>query len=79
VEIRAKEGDLLVKGATVLKQVLDGTTESDILVLATWNDLGEGTGINRCYDYYLDGEWKQPDYFMQYIRRSQMGERLLNE
>jgi hypothetical protein len=78
VEARAKEGDLLVKDASVLKEILDGTTESDILVLATWNDLGEGTGINRCYDYYLNGEWKQPDYFMQLIRRSQMGEKLLD-
>jgi hypothetical protein len=79
VEVRAKPDDRLVKDDAVLKQILDGSRESDILVLATWNDLGEGTGINRCYDYYWDGEWKQPDHFIQLIRRSQMGETLLTD
>lgn len=79
VEARAKPGDLLVKDDETLKMILDGTQDADILVLATWNDLGEGTGINRCYDYYWDGEWKSPDHFMQLVRQSQMGERLLSE
>lgn len=74
VEARAKPDDLIVKDDRVLRQVLDDTRDSDILVIATWNDLGEGTGINRCYDYYWDGEWKRPDHFMRLIRRSQEGE-----
>ncbi|MCP3696823.1 MAG: DUF5010 domain-containing protein [Planctomycetaceae bacterium] len=74
VERAARPDDLLAKDDAILKRVLNGTRESDILVLATWNDLGEGTGINRCYDYYWDGEWKQPNHFMDLIRRSQAGE-----
>jgi hypothetical protein len=70
----AREGELLAKDDTILKLVLNETHDSDILVLATWNDLGEGTGINRCYDYYWNGEWKQPNHFMDLIRRSQDGE-----
>ena len=70
----ARLDDLLAKDDAILKRVLNGTRDSDILVLATWNDLGEGTGINRCYDYYWDGGWKQPNHFMDLIRRSQAGE-----
>ncbi len=70
----ARDDDLLVKDDRILKLVLNETRDSDILVLATWNDLGEGTGINRCYDYYWDGEWKPPSHFMDLIRRSQAGE-----
>lgn len=77
-EIRARPDDLLVKDDATLKKILDATQDADILVLATWNDLGEGTGINRCYDYYWGGEWKRPDHFMQLIRRSQRGEKLLD-
>jgi hypothetical protein len=43
-----------------------------LLTFATWNDLGEGTGINRNYDYYNGGKWLPPDYFMNVIRKSQM-------
>lgn len=78
IEARAKPGDLLVKDDSTLKKILNSTQDADILVLATWNDLGEGTGINRAYDYYWDGEWKRPDHFMRLIRRSQMGEKLLD-
>lgn len=65
------ESDLLVKGPEILDRVLHDSIDSDILVLATWNDLGEGTGLNRNYDYYYKGQWLPPDYFMQRIRASQ--------
>jgi hypothetical protein len=69
------EKDLIVKGPEVLKRVLDESRAADILVLASWNDLGEGTGVNRCYDYYYQGKWLEPDYFLQLIRASQFGSR----
>ncbi len=75
-ERAATADDLIAKDDRILKQVLNETRQSDILVLATWNDLGEGTGINRSYDYYWDGEWKQPNHFMSLVRRSQAGELL---
>ncbi len=78
-ERRANAGDILAKNDAILKHVLDQTRDSDILVLATWNDLGEGTGINRTYDYYWDGRWQSPDHFMNLTRRSQAGEIFSNE
>ena len=75
-ERKALPGDRLVKNDEILKLVLNETATADILVLATWNDLGEGTGFNRAYDYYWDGAWKTPDHFMNLIRRSQAGEKL---
>ncbi|MDG2489068.1 MAG: DUF5010 domain-containing protein [Roseibacillus sp.] len=75
-ERAATADDLIAKDDRILKQVLNDTRQSDILVLATWNDLGEGTGLNRSYDYYWNGEWKQPNHFMNLIRRSQSGELL---
>ena len=68
-----EEKDLLVKGPEILTRVLEESQMSDLLVLATWNDLGEGTGINRCYDYYYRGSWLEPDYFLKLIRASQYG------
>jgi hypothetical protein len=44
---------------------------SNLLVFATWNDLGEGTGLNRAYDYYWNGDWQPPTVFMDDIRASQ--------
>lgn len=73
-ERQAKPDDLLAKDDAILKRVLNNTQDSDILVLATWNDLGEGTGINRAYNYYWDNEWKAPNHFMDLTRRSQAGE-----
>jgi hypothetical protein len=70
---RASRVDRLVKDDRILKQVLAQTKDSDILVLATWNDLGEGTGINRSYDYFWDGQWQKPTFFMEQIRASQAG------
>ena len=68
----ARPNDLLIKDASVLEKVLADSADADLLVFATWNDLGEGTGINRNYDYYFQGKWLPPDYFMKAIRKSQM-------
>jgi hypothetical protein len=69
----AKPSDRLIKDGTVLKQVLSYSSNAELLILATWNDLGEGTGVNRNYDYYAGGRWLEPDYFMRMIRASQSG------
>jgi hypothetical protein len=66
--------DLIIKDGSVLERVLRETRDSELLVIATWNDLGEGTGIHRNYDYYFHGQWQRPDYFMQLIRKSQSGQ-----
>lgn len=71
---QANEADLIRKGPEHLEQVLADSANSDFTVLATWNDLGEGTGINRAYDYYYEGEWLKPDHFMRMIRSSQCSE-----
>jgi hypothetical protein len=68
--------DLIHKDDTLLKKLLNDTHDKDLVVIATWNDLGEGTGINRCYDYFWNGVWQQPHVFMNLIRRSQAGETL---
>jgi len=60
-----------VKGPERLQAVLDATQDADSLVLETWNDLGEGTGIDFNYDYYYKGGWLQPDAFIRQIRASQ--------
>jgi hypothetical protein len=67
--------DLLVKGSEVLEQVLHDSSDAELLVLATWNDLGEGTGIHRNYDYWASGSWLSPEHFMRKIRVSQSTER----
>jgi len=69
----AKPSDRLIKDGSVLKQVLSYSSNAELLILATWNDLGEGTGVNRNYDYYAGGRWLEPDYFMRMIRASQSG------
>jgi hypothetical protein len=61
----------IVKSPDILGQVLAATASSDLLLLETWNDLGEGTGITRNYDYYAKGQWLTPDAFMRVIRASQ--------
>jgi hypothetical protein len=71
----AVASDLLVKGSDVLDQVLHESSDADLLVLATWNDLGEGTGIHRNYDYWVGGNWLSPEHFMRKIRVSQSTER----
>lgn len=67
----AEPSDLLVKGSELLEQVLHDASDAELLVLATWNDLGEGTGINRNYDYWVGGSWLSPEHFMRKIRVSQ--------
>ncbi|HEX3697844.1 MAG TPA: DUF5010 domain-containing protein [Polyangia bacterium] len=67
----ANEHDRCVKGGQILRRVLKDSLDADLLILATWNDLGEGTGVNRNYDYFADGHWLPPHYFMQLIRDSQ--------
>jgi hypothetical protein len=67
----AVDSDRLVKGSELLEQVLHDTSDTELLVLATWNDLGEGTGINRNYDYWVNGAWLSPEHFMRKIRVSQ--------
>jgi hypothetical protein len=67
----AREDDRLFKDSALLERVLSDSSDAELLVLATWNDLGEGTGINRNYDYYAGGRWLEPDHFMRLIRESQ--------
>jgi hypothetical protein len=67
----ASPGDRLVKDSSLLTRVLADSRDADLLVLATWNDIGEGTGIHRNYDYYAGGRWLEPDHFMRIIRESQ--------
>ena len=59
------------KGTDVLQQVLQESSSADLFLLETWNDLGEGTGITRNYDYYWQGNWLAPDAFMNMIRAAQ--------
>jgi hypothetical protein len=61
----------IFKGPDILTQVLQASTGANLLLLETWNDLGEGTGITRNYDYYVGGNWLPPDAFMNVIRASQ--------
>jgi Domain of unknown function (DUF5010) len=67
----ATKYDRCVKGGQILERVLKDSQDAELLVLATWNDLGEGTGVGRNYDYWVDGHWLPPHYFMQLIRNSQ--------
>ena len=60
-----------VKGPERLQSVLDATQDADSLLLATWNDLGEGTGVDWNYDYSDRGRWLPPDAFLRRIRASQ--------
>ena len=63
--------DRTVKGPERLQAVLEATRDADSLVLETWNDLGEGTGVDLNDDYYYRDRWLQPDVFIQKIRASQ--------
>ena len=49
--------DQLIKGPELLEQYLTASASSNLAVIATWNDLGEGTGVSRNYDYFYRGEW----------------------
>ncbi|HXB96994.1 MAG TPA: DUF5010 domain-containing protein, partial [bacterium] len=71
----ANSGDGLIKDDSYLVSALANSGPSgdnaNVLVIGTWNDLGEGTGINRNYDYYWGGNWQPPNVFMNDIRASQ--------
>ncbi len=59
------------KGPERLQAVLDATKDADSLLIETWNDLGEGTGVDLNDDYYYKGQWLAPDAFIRQIRASQ--------
>ncbi len=61
----------IFKSPDILEQVLAASTSANYLLLETWNDLGEGTGMTRNYDYYVNGSWLPPTAFMDAIRASQ--------
>jgi hypothetical protein len=61
----------MFKGPEILSQVLGQSANANLMLIETWNDLGEGTGITRNYDYYYQGSWLTPDAFMNLIRESQ--------
>ena len=63
--------DRMYKGTDILTSVLAATTDANLLLLETWNDLGEGTGVTRNYDYYASGAWLPPSGFMDLVRASQ--------
>ncbi|HWZ88112.1 MAG TPA: DUF5010 domain-containing protein [Polyangiaceae bacterium] len=63
--------DHLDKDESLLQQRLIDSASAQIAVVATWNDLGEGTGIGRNYDYYVSGRWLDPLAFAKDIRTSQ--------
>ena len=67
----ATSSSSIAKGTAILQQVLSESANADLLLLETWNDLGEGTGITRNFDYYWQGNWLTPDAFMNIIRASQ--------
>ena len=67
----ATASDRLVKDDALLKMRLQESTGSQITTIATWNDMGEGTGITRNYDYFAGGNWLEPDVFLKDIRAVQ--------
>ena len=68
-----RPSDLVVKDERFLRKILKESEDAEVLVIATWNDLGEGTGFNRNYDYYFNGQWQRPDHFMRVTRKAQSG------
>ncbi|RMD80620.1 MAG: hypothetical protein D6820_06435, partial [Lentisphaerae bacterium] len=79
IERIAQKTDRIYKDDRLLCHLLNHSRDNDLVVIATWNDLGEGTAINRCYDYFWDGAWHTPTHFIELIRRSQHGEILPEE
>jgi hypothetical protein len=67
----AASTDRILKGTALLADRLGSSLDAQIAVIATWNDLGEGTGIERNYDYYMGGSWQPPNAFMSLMRASQ--------
>jgi hypothetical protein len=67
----ASSTDRVLKGTSILSDRLASSQDSQIAVIATWNDLGEGTGVERNYDYYIGGSWRPPTAFMGLVRAAQ--------
>lgn len=67
----AEAKDRVIKGPELLDQYLEASAGSNLAMMATWNDLGEGTGLTRNFDYYYQGAWLPPNAFMSRIRQSQ--------
>jgi hypothetical protein len=67
----AASSDRIIKNPSVLTERVAASQDAQIAVIATWNDLGEGTGINRNYDYYVAGAWSPPTAFMSVTRAAQ--------
>jgi hypothetical protein len=67
----ASSADRLIKGPSLLASQLASSSDAAMAVIATWNDLGEGTGIERNYDYYIGGAWSPPTAFMSVTRSAQ--------
>jgi hypothetical protein len=67
----AASTDRIMKGTSLLADRLASSGDAAVAVIATWNDLGEGTGIERNYDYYIAGAWSPPTAFMSVTRASQ--------
>jgi hypothetical protein len=63
--------DRVIKSPGVLSSRMADSANADVAVIATWNDLGEGTGIERNYDYYVAGAWAAPTAFMNVTRAAQ--------
>jgi hypothetical protein len=51
--------------------MLAESENADLATIGTWNDLGEGTGIERNYDYFVAGSWLPPHAFMRLVRAAQ--------
>jgi hypothetical protein len=67
----ASASDRIIKSTSVLSQRIADAAAADVAVIATWNDLGEGTGIERNYDYYIAGAWQPPTAFLSLLRAAQ--------
>jgi len=67
----AAASEHIIKSTSVLSQRMADSASADLAVVATWNDLGEGTGIERNYDYYIAGAWAPPTAFMSVTRAAQ--------
>ncbi|HEY2903338.1 MAG TPA: DUF5010 domain-containing protein [Polyangia bacterium] len=67
----ATAADHVLKGTSLLSDRLASSVDAQMVVIATWNDLGEGTGIERNYDYYIAGAWQPPTAFMSLTRAAQ--------
>jgi hypothetical protein len=67
----ASSTDRIIKGPSLLADRLSSSQDAAVAVIATWNDLGEGTGIGPNYDYYIAGSWSAPTAFISETRASQ--------